>query len=51
MTNYEGCRNCKWQPSPLTMCDYGKRRTYVELICSAWEPKDGEQKDGEQKEG
>ena len=43
--DYKGCRNCKHQPAPLTMCDYGKRKTYVELICSGWEPKDGEQND------
>ena len=41
--DYKGCRNCKHQPEPLTMCDYGKRKTYVELICTGWERKDGEQ--------
>lgn len=38
---YEGCRNCKHQPEPLQMCEYGKKRTYVELICRGWEKKDG----------
>ena len=40
--DYKGCRNCRHQPEPLTMCDYGKRRTRVELICIGWEPKDGD---------
>ena len=39
--DYKGCRNCKHQQKPLTMCDYGKRRNRVELICSGWERKDG----------
>ena len=38
---YKGCKNCKHQPEPLQMCDYGKHRQYVELICSGWEKKDG----------
>lgn len=38
--DYNGCRNCKHQPQPMQMCDYGKQRTYVELICSGWERKD-----------
>ena len=38
---YKGCKNCKHQPEQLQMCDYGKRRQYVELICSKWEKKDG----------
>lgn len=42
---YDGCRNCKHQPAPLTMCDYGKRRTCVELICTGWERKEREQND------
>lgn len=37
---YEGCRNCKHQPEPLRMCEWGKRRNYVELICSGWEKKE-----------
>lgn len=41
--NYKGCRNCKYQSEPLTMCDYGKQRNRVELICTGWERKDGEQ--------
>lgn len=35
--DYNGCRNCKYQPEPLQMCEWGKRRTVVELICSGWE--------------
>ena len=38
---YKGCKNCKHQPEPLQTCDYGKRKRYVELICSGWEKKDG----------
>lgn len=38
---YEGCRNCKHQPQPMQMCEWGKRRQCVELICSGWEKKDG----------
>lgn len=38
---YKGCKNCKHQPEPLQMCDYGKHRQIVELICSRWEEKDG----------
>lgn len=41
--DYNGCRNCKHQPEPLTMCDYGKQRNHVELICTGWERKDSEQ--------
>ena len=40
---YEGCRNCRHQPQPMQMCDYGKRRNRVELICTGWERKVGEQ--------
>lgn len=42
---YAGCRNCKHQPKPLRMCEWGKRRNTVEPICSGWELKgvdDGE---------
>lgn len=35
--DYNGCRNCKFQPAPMQMCEYGKRKTTVELICSGWE--------------
>lgn len=38
--DYNGCRNCKHQPEPLQMCEWGKRRTYVELICSGWEKRE-----------
>ena len=34
---YQGCKNCKHQPEPMRMCELGKRRDYVELICSGWE--------------
>ena len=34
---YGGCGNCKHQPEPLVMCEWGRRRDYVELICSGWE--------------
>lgn len=37
---YKGCRNCKYQPEPLQMCEWGKRRQCVELICSGWGKKD-----------
>ena len=37
--DYKGCRNCKHQPEPLTMCEYGKNRTVVTLICHRWEKK------------
>lgn len=35
--DYKGCRNCKYQPEPLQMCEWGKKQTRVELICSKWE--------------
>lgn len=35
--DYEGCTNCKHQPGPMRMCEWGERRDYVELICSGWE--------------
>lgn len=38
---YNGCRNCKHQPQPMQMCEWGKKRQYVELICSGWEKKNG----------
>lgn len=38
---YNGCCNCKYQPEPMQMCEWGKRRQRVELICSGWEKKDG----------
>lgn len=38
---YKGCRNCKHRPEPLQMCECGKKRQRVELICSGWEKKDG----------
>lgn len=34
---YRGCGNCKHQPEPLVMCEWGKHRSYVELFCSGWE--------------
>ena len=34
---YKGCRNCKHQPQPMLMCEWGKHRKRVELICSGWE--------------
>ena len=37
---YKGCRNCKHQPQPMQMCEWGKKRQRVELICSGWEKKD-----------
>lgn len=36
---YVGCRNCKHQPKPLMMCEWGDGRDIVELICSGWELK------------
>ena len=38
---YNGCRNCRHQPEPMQMCEWGKNRQCVELICSGWEKKDG----------
>lgn len=38
--DYKGCNNCKFQPVPLQMCKWGKQRTYIEPICSEWEPKE-----------
>ena len=40
-SDYEGCTNCKYQPQPMQMCEWGKKRQCVELICSGWEKKDG----------
>lgn len=34
--DYQGCKNCKYQPSPLEMCEWGKHRDRVEPICSRW---------------
>lgn len=42
---YAGCKNCEHQPEPLRMCEWGKRRNTVELICSRWELKGAD--DGE----
>lgn len=36
---YQGCRNCKNQKEPLTMCEYGEHRNRIELICLRWEKK------------
>jgi len=36
-SDYEGCTNCKHQPEPLRMCEWGEKRDHVELICSGWE--------------
>lgn len=38
--DYKGCRNCKHQPEPLRMCEYGENRNFIEIICSKWEKKD-----------
>ena len=35
--DYEGCTNCKHQPEPMRMCEWGERRDHVEPICSGWE--------------
>lgn len=37
---YNGCRNCRHQPKTMEVCERGKKRQYVELICSGWEKKD-----------
>ena len=37
--DYEGCKNCKYQPEPLRMCEYGENRDFIEIICSKWEKK------------
>lgn len=38
--DYKGCANCKHQPEPMQMCEWGKKRQRVEPICSGWEKKD-----------
>ena len=43
--DYGGCRNCKHQPEPMRMCEYGEKRTHVELICRRWEKKKKEEAD------
>lgn len=43
-SGYEGCRNCRHQPQPMQMCEWGKKRDHIELICSGWEKKDEVQK-------
>ena len=40
--DYEGCRNCKHQPEPLRMCEYGENRKVVEPICRMWERRSDE---------
>ncbi len=47
--DYKGCKNCKFQPEPLQMCEYGKRRTVVELICSGWQKKEEKQMTNERR--
>lgn len=37
--DYKGCRNCKYQPEPLRMCEYGENRNFIEIVCSKWEKK------------
>ena len=37
---YNGCRNCIYQSETMQMCEWGKKRQRVELICSGWEKKD-----------
>lgn len=44
---YEGCRNCKYQPEPMQMCDWMKHETIVYMICPRWEKK--ENRDDEQR--
>lgn len=39
-SDYEGCRNCRHQPQPMQMCEWGKKRDHIELICSGWEKKE-----------
>ena len=34
--DYQGCRNCEYQPEPLRMCAWGERRDRVEPICTGW---------------
>ena len=39
--DYHGCRNCKHQPEPLRMCEWGEKRSGpIELVCSRWEKED-----------
>ena len=34
--DYQGCRNCEYQPEPLRMCAWGECRDKVEPICTGW---------------
>ena len=39
---YKCCRNCKYQPEPLTACDWLKEQTQVFKLCPCYEPKDAD---------
>lgn len=36
---YQGCKNCKYQPEPMRMCDWMEKQTMVHIICPRWELK------------
>ncbi len=35
--DYNGCSNCKYQPEPLRMCEWGEKDTHIHLLCPRWE--------------
>lgn len=35
--DYQGCKNCKYQPEPLQTCDWLKMQKSVVIICPKWE--------------
>lgn len=37
--DYQGCRNCKYQPELLQTCDLLKMQKSVIIICPKWELK------------
>lgn len=39
---YQGCRNCEYQPAPLTVCEWLKTQTVVFVRCPRWKEKKGE---------
>lgn len=36
---YANCNNCRYQPKPLTMCDWMKEQPMVHIKCPRWELK------------
>lgn len=37
---YNGCRNCKYQPGPLQTCDWLKHQKIFYKLCPMWELKE-----------